>query len=287
VFELCRIQDLSLQEADQMLMRICDEGIHWRNPEEIAWGYAIENELDYAQTMALAADAKRVMTAGVEDLSARTNRIRAEVMEALHGSREELLDYLAGNQNKWGVFHNEAHELFLQFMRVLQTGMPGDGVADDDLPARMSVDAILKTYFFSSKISGIAREGIQKSIRASWPDPTVLSRMKNRARGVDVNRKVLIMLFLATNGMESAYMNLDDAMGLDTELCSRDRVRDLYKRLNLMLSRCGFRTLDPRSPFDWIILYSIAADDMWQTEEMLGGVFERMLEQNGNETQKG
>lgn len=39
------------------------------------------------------------------------------------------------------------------------------------------------------------------------PDKTMLSKMKNRSDNVDVSRKVLIMLFLATDGEGSAYQS--------------------------------------------------------------------------------
>ena len=36
---------------------------------------------------------------------------------------------------------------------------------------------------------------------------------------------------------------------------------DTYERLTMMLSDCGFAGLDPRSQFDWMILYCMCVDD--------------------------
>jgi len=305
-FELCLILGLDVKEADRFIMGICDEAIHWRNPAEITWGYAIENHLSYAEAQELIASAQRVSLEGKQDASVRTSRIRSEVMDVLQGTKEELLEYLAANRERWGRFHNEAYGLFLSYMQILETGLGSeeelqekkrakeeakkrkqDEEKDEDEDGRMTVDRILETYFFSSRISSSALDGIQKSIKANWPDATVLSKMKNRSDNVDVSRKVLILLFLATNGSETAYMSLNEAMGIGEEHMSREQVfKDLYMRLNLMLTRCGFRTLDPRSPFDWIILYSIAVDDVIKTDRRLNEIFEKMFEDDGNKDQE-
>ena len=92
--------------------------------------------------------------------------------------------------------------------------------------------------------------------------------MKKRTE--DVTRKTLILLFLATDpglGWE------DDDYEPDTE----EMFQDLYSRLNDMLVLCGFSPLDPRSPFDWIILYSICVPDMAQTDIRLRTIFRKMF----------
>lgn len=37
----------------------------------------------------------------------------------------------------------------------------------------------------------------------------------------------------------------------------------------LMLSSNGFQQLDPRSPFDWMILFCIAVGDLWESDDRL------------------
>ena len=59
---------------------------------------------------------------------------------------------------------------------------------------------------------------------------------------------------------------------------TRDDVfEDLYVRLNYMLSLCGFAPLDPRSPFDWLILYCICVDDILEVDVRMRGIFKEMF----------
>lgn len=308
-FELCLILGLSVEEANHFMMRVSDEAIHWRDPKEIAWGYAFEHGLSYGETMELINAAQRLSPEKKKDMSADvfTHMIRSEVLANLQGTQEELLAFIAQRQDLWSSFHNEAYILFKKYMDLLEIATADrteyeqkkkeqeDAVKNKKnvqivVEEKMPVDSILDTYFFNKWLSGGAQsDSIQKSIRASWPDATVLSKMRNRTGGVDVSRKVLIMLFLATNGEETAYQNCDDEY--DEEPKSREQVfRSIYRRLNLMLSRCGFQPLDPRSPFDWIVLYCICVEDVLETDrrlnEILGGLFCETEEKAGSGNEK-
>ena len=52
---------------------------------------------------------------------------------------------------------------------------------------------------------------------------------------------------------------------------------DIYERLNDMLFFCGYCELDPRNPFDWVILYCIYVEDLFdidpKIQQLLGEVF--------------
>ena len=67
---------------------------------------------------------------------------------------------------------------------------------------------------------------IEKNISDSWPDEAALSKMKSRK--LDVTRKVLILLFLATE----PGPNPDG----EEELTRDEVFQDLYQRLNDMLA---------------------------------------------------
>lgn len=295
-FELCLILGLSLEEANDFLMRMSDEAIHWRNPEEIVWSYAIKHRLSYAETMELMEAAGAVKPAHEQDDAVRTYLIRDKVMDGIQGTKEELFAFLDDNRALLGTYHNEAYHLFLRYMQLLETTTQTQADFDErkaaketakknhqldptlPLDEKISVETILNTHFFRERMTGRAENAIQKSIMANWPDKTMLSKMKNRSDNVDVSRKVLIMLFLATDGEGSAYQSsLEDDDGGDGPT-TRDRIfRDIYTRLNLMLVRCGFHPLDPRSPFDWIVMYCISVTDVLDVDrrldEVLAGLF--------------
>ena len=303
-FELCLVLELSLEEANRFMMRVTEEAIHWRNPEEIVWGYAIVHKLSYEETMNLIAETRKILPEGSfgnDSKNVYTHLVRSEVLQQLQNTPEQLLSYIAENKDRWGAYHNTAYDLFDKYMRLLQNATPDTGEfelrkeqyekqkkrdAEAKMDDALSVEDILDTYFFRKCVEPTTEMSIlQRSIRMNWPDESTLSKMKNRAPNADVSRKVLILLFLATNG-DSSEFQMEDDEEFD-ERRTRDRVfRDLYLRLNRMLSRCGFQTLDPRSPFDWMILFCICAEDIWETdrrlEEVLSGLFP-VSEESGNE----
>ena len=64
-----------------------------------------------------------------------------------------------------------------------------------------------------------------------------------------------------------------------------DVFEDSYARLSSMLSDCGFPPLDSRTPFDWMVLYCMAADDTVEIDEnitrFLSAIFRGAGEENG------
>ena len=92
---------------------------------------------------------------------------------------------------------------------------------------------------------------------ADWPDEVTLSRMKNRK--ADVTRKVLMLLFLATDDGDAAF-------------------RSTQLRMNQMLADCGFRKLDPRNAFDWLVLYCMRSSADTETMDGLNEQLPYVLE---------
>ena len=43
-----------------------------------------------------------------------------------------------------------------------------------------------------------------------------------------------------------------------------------------MLLLCGFSTLDPRVPFDWLILYCICVPDIFEADARMKEIFREM-----------
>ena len=81
-----------------------------------------------------------------------------------------------------------------------------------------------------------------------------------------MTRKVLILLFLATDGFGSDFtLDEDD----EEPFTQEEQFLDLYTRMNLMLTSCSFQKLDPRNPFDWMILYCISTGDLWESDQRL------------------
>lgn len=282
-FELCQILHLGLERADAFLQLVVGEGIHWRDTEQIVWGYAIMHALDYGETCALlerAGSAAKRSQAAQRAPESFTADVMAKLQPVLYRSQSELVEYLDQIQDTLGTLHNTAYQLFMQYMQLLETGGIEDGLESGE---KMTSRQILEQYMYRH-LTPVAKRGeakdksafsdVQRSIRMNWPDEVTISKMKSRE--LDIPRKVLILLFLATDGSETEYEE-------DEEPLTRDEIfQSIYTRLNRMLRACGFQMLDPRSPFDWMVLYCICVEDLWDVDQRLQDML-RAIYPAGNE----
>lgn len=292
--QLCFALGLSAQEAETMLRLLCEEGLHWRDPEELCYAFALSRGMKYSEAVALAArieaSLKKKSLEG-EPADSYTALVRQEVL-ALE-SEEELESYILENQAALGGYHNTAYELFMSFLSLLQSPEAdydqvfrndrGQAIHEAESTLidikKYASREIINTYLYRRFVP-IADRGkkskdddkksvqsaLQRAIKANWPDEITLSRMIHRE--TDVTRKTLLLLFLATDGGESAYAN--EVM---EDLCPEEIFEDVYTRVCTMLSDCGFAPLDPRSQFDWMILYCLCAEDI----EYFDGRIQRFL----------
>ncbi len=326
--QLSVILGLSLDRTDAFLKQVCGEGIHWRNPEEIIWGYGILHQKSYAQICAMLdrynAVPKPVMKEEAPD--AYTADVKAKLEPVLSQSEDALFDWLSQEQAALGTFHNTAYRLFMQYMGLLESAGQTEeqleearersrktvydedafadllrqaGRSDAEISAilsrkhsgfddRITSRDILETYLYRNLVPVSKRNtkkektvfsGIQNSLRSNWPDETTVSKMRSRQQAV--TRKVLILLFLATNGSNTEFEEDDEDEVLET----RDEIfQDIYTRLNLLLQSCGFSMLDPRTPFDWMVLYCVCVDDLWDVDQRLTDMLTAMFP-GGNENQ--
>ena len=90
---------LPVSEAEEMLWRLCGEGFHWRDPEDIIWLFALDHGMSYADACALAdrmMPVYRLPDGMPADQETMTENIRQQVVR-LH-TEEELQDFLV-----WGL----------------------------------------------------------------------------------------------------------------------------------------------------------------------------------------
>lgn len=261
--QLCFALGLSFDKAERMLMRLCEEGFHWRDPQEIIFIYALLRGMKYPQALELY---DRMEQKGLlkrrrsEDGGMYTEQARSSVIHL--ADEAELEAFLSDASRQLGAYHNTAYSLFMDFLELL--GLPQ---LNDSLPdvKAMPMRDVISTYLHNSFIPRMRRSSgkdsaseqlvlsaLQRDIRQNWPDEATLSRMIHRE--TDVSRKVLVLLFLATDGGDSLYGDLSDQD-------SNDLFQDMYERMNSMLTDCGFAPLDSRVPFDWMVLYCMCADE--------------------------
>lgn len=289
--ELCFILGLSLEDADSFVALVSEEGLHWRSPDELVYIFALKQGLDYAGARALEQELREylldISPSTMPAADSFTPVIRAEVSSL--GTREELKDYLRDAASRLGTYHNNAYRLFMDMLETLEHPVVDEAEERAAIfaPEKLTLQDIVREYFYEDSVlraHGKAHDGedkrkllspeqqqvlsvIQKNVSEGWPDEAVLAKMKSR--DTDVTRKTLILLFLATDpGPEE---------DMEAEPSREELFEELYQRLNDMLMQCGFMTLDPRSPFDWLVLYCICVEDVLDVDVHMRAVFQEMF----------
>ncbi len=277
--EMCFLLRLTLKQSNEFLRSVNGEGLHYRNLREFAAAFALNHGLTCIQYIKLLERLKideieREQTGAVSENYTRANE---RVVKELN-SEEELQVYILEHKQDFSDFHNTSYAYFMEMLEVLKHGGTDASVGE-------LVEENLYRRFVrkNQKLSSIA-----KSIRAGWPDETHISKMKNREQGV--NRKVLILLYLASGGEVSKTEELEE--NLDAFLLSNDSLDDaqedadfegLQAQIDAMLVECGFAPLDPRLPFDWMVLFCMATGDLFDLDERFGTFLETLF---GNESQR-
>ena len=296
--ELCYILELDLEQADDFVALLAEERFHWRDPEELIDIFALAHHYSYAQAKALKQQLLPCLPQEQATPTPKEEMFTALVKRDVLRLRneEELKSFLFENSARLGKLHNNAYRLFIDRLNLLESPPP-DYI--DDSKTGMTIRDILLEYMYIGNISqakerarrtkkGELRDddafilsAAQKNVLKYWPDETTLSKIKSRA--MDVTRKVLILLLLATEEGFQSDLNEDDWLYEEPEEYSREEAfADIYGRLNQTLLDCGFSTLDARVPFDWMVLYSICVEDIFDADLRMRGLIRRMFPEDGN-----
>lgn len=271
------------ETANHFLCKTCGESFHWRDPADIIFNYALRKQMTYADALALYAGIQKNTEAGNASEMVYTYVIR-ETAEQIDNDTD-LKIYLEEAKGILGTFHNTAYEFFRKYMAILQLGDALDGM---EMENKKTVSEVLEENLFIRLIPRIVRftktdnrkqklilDAIRRDIQQNWPDKYSISKMLNRK--IDVSRKALILLFLATNGEADFDFNSRPYLSADED-SEEEGFEARYMRINLMLIDCGFSPTDPRNPFDWMVLYILCIDEMFfadfRIKEFLEKVFD-------------
>lgn len=287
--ELCFILGLSLEEADSFLAMVSEEGFHWRDPEDMVYAFAILHKMSYPEAKKLCGEIVSECKSGGESKESYTDLAREKVQTL--ETADELKAYVKEMSSKLGSYHNTAYSLFMKYLTVLEENdseftefmftenaknvIKEDGMTDVEISDECLHAGVFRNLREKGKKAG-QLSIIEKNLKASWPDNATLSHIKKRRE--DVTRKVLILLFLATDGAQDYSAELsydvdadDDYILFDEEeeMTPEEVFEDTYSRLNDVLTLSGFAPIDPRSPFDWMVLYCMCVSEAWETDERM------------------
>ena len=270
-FALC----MEYAAADNLIMSLCGERIHWREPKDIAYGFALNTGHSYKEAQIIYENLKQK---GVFDFLDSDNKAFTESLEfdLLHiTSTEALEQYLKEHKSQLGSLHNTALDIMDELLEVLKKDAATEKkvTVQEIMVQNLYGDLIPRTKRAAEKKkeSKIIFDALQKSVRAGWPEETTLSKMGTHS--TDATRKGLILLFLATDGGNSVYADWSEK-----DISREDVFEDRLERLSAMLVDCGYAPLDPRAPFDWMVLYCLCDEESFidndKMREFLATIFE-------------
>lgn len=248
VFRICFALELNQEQADRMLGLLTDQGIHYRDVREMVYAYCLRYRLGYRYACGLAEQ----MTAQKADGDSRepvTQAIRQGFQSVR--AEEDLFSFILRHRTVLGSNHNTAYSYFCRMLTLL-TGEELEGEAQysmeyvADTYLRLNVPEDKKTSRYTD---------VQKLVKKYWPGARSIKAMKSRSE--DVSRKALLLMYLVTGGVwEQEYDELDESY-----IGPKEFLETHCRRMNKMLKACGMRRIDPRSVFDYLVLYCLRPED--------------------------
>jgi hypothetical protein len=263
LIKICFALKLDELKAGAFLSLTSDGTFHLRNPREFSFAYCLRTCKSYTHATQMISGLKPIDANKKQRDNFVLTKTIADSFKIVHDD-ETFNEFYEENYYSLGELHNTAYARFLHFLNLLEqpeTGCCGieDKYSDEavvDLYLIMNLPLDKKTSKYSV---------LQKTIRKFWPNSTSIIKMRNREE--DVTRRVLLLLYLITEGGITSEDN--DAYILDEDFNDEERFEEHYWRLNSMLNDCGMSKIDPRNVFDWLILYCLkSSDDEAMSERM-------------------
>ena len=271
IFRLAFALRLTEGQTSILLGFCTDYGIHYRNGRELIYAWFLRRGLSYqeAHDFFLSLPPVTRDVPSVQVSPALTHELQ-KTFNLIQTTQKLRSAYIA-NLPVLGAFHLRAYRYFQRYMEHLVRPAPNWGKEERDY----SLETIMERYLSLHMPSGKKRASYsltQKLIKRNWPNATALKNI--RAQREDVPRKLLLLLYIITeNVTDESYTELDEDY-----LTLEERLDDHWWIINAMLLDCGMPPLDPRSAFDWLVLYALTASGDESMSERMEHVIDTLYE---------
>lgn len=252
IFRLAFTLHLTEDQTSILLGFCSDYGIHYRNGRELIYAWFLRRGLSYQEAHDFFLTLPP-LTADVPPAQVSSS-ITHELQKTfgLIQTTQKLRAAYITNLPVLGAFHLRAYRYFQRYLDHLIRPSPNWGRGEQDY----SLETVMERYLSLHMPSGKNRANYsltQKLIKRNWPNATALKNI--RAQREDVPRKLLLLLYIITeNVTDESYTELDEDY-----LTLEERLDDHWWIINAILLDCGMPPLDPRSAFDWLVLYALTA----------------------------
>lgn len=280
LLQLCFALGLDEVSANDFLSCSSDSGFHYRSPRELAYIFALRTGLDYDEALNLYESIPKIQSGVGEyckDDMIFTETIFNEFYKVK--TKEQFDAFINNNLYMLGNMHNTAYYYLKTFVKCLQN--PDEDYSDVfgegdnwDNSQRLSIESITERYLRMNVPSGADKgksSPVEKIVKQYWPSATSMKRMCSGTE--DVKRKVLILLYIITEGVAEGvnYEYVYD------DLTPEERFTEHFDRICTMLLDCGMSMPDPRNAFDWVALYAIKMNHQEAMSEELEILLEKIF----------
>lgn len=290
LFQISFVLGLDEARASRLLGAASETGIHYRDPQELVYAYALRAGLSYGEAQALKGRLEKAGVWGQWKEAGKKNDTSQETASHIYTRQvkemfsnvqdeEDLVQFLRDLGKELGQLHETAYARFIQLLDTLQKpegerDRVQKGPGEDERTYTMS-DVIVE-YLGMNVPEGRKTSGmsvLQRMIKKYWPNESSLFNMRNRKE--DVSRKVMILLYLITEAMDEAAEDEDDYYFEDLEEDPDTLLEMRIEKMNLFLDIYGMNLLDPGNPFDYLAIYAMRTEDVGtRMAEVLDVLFE-------------
>ena len=250
VFQICFALGLNQEKADRMLRLLTEQGIHYRNVREMIYAYCLRYNMSYGYACQLATQFENKKNPTTASYQAPVTQVIRQEFQAVK-AEEDLFSFILRHKANLGTTHNTAYSYFCKMLTLLT----GEEMAGED---QYSMEYVADTYLrlnVPQEKKTSRYTDVQKMVKKYWPGPRSIKAMKSRAE--DVNRKTLLLMYLVTGGnWDGEYDELDEEY-----ISAKEFLETHCRRMNRMLMECGMCRIDPRSVFDYLVLYCLRPED--------------------------
>lgn len=265
VFQICFAMRFGLEQSESLLIRLTEQGIHYRNAKESIFAYCLKYHLTYENAVRMAEQFVSRKNKK-EDYNDPVTQMMKEEFQKIRGE-EDLFAFIMNHRMQMGNSHNTAYSYFEKMLSVLS----GEAMEEEE---KYSMEYIAENYLrlnvpVDKKTAGYSNA--QKVIKKYWPGARNIKAMKSRSE--DVNRKTLLLLYIVTGGIiDDEYTELDEEY-LDTV----EFLEMHCRKMNQMLRDCGMSRMDPRNMFDYLVLYCLRPEEKIFMSERMGALMEELF----------
>lgn len=296
LFQICFILKLNEYESSKILGSVSDTGIHYRNPEELAYAYALRTGKSYMEAVELKQKAVSIYESekekGLDETSViYTRQIRNAFVHV--SEDQEFYDFIREHSAKLGKLHETAYRKFAELLNCLQKpeaegGETAEGEREYTLEKIMDTYIQMKVPVEERNRKGEDKKqrkvknmtGLQKLVKRYWPNESTLVKMRTRRE--DVNRKTLLLLYLVTEAFDADPGDTKDICYEEDLEEDADTLLEIrLEKMNLFLEEYGMNRLDPGNVFDFLILYAMRAEEEKDARTRMENVLEVLFGDRG------